>query len=57
MPASRIVWSWLVTALGLLWTLGGFLGGLKESGPFWLMFLLGLGLLRLGSNLRKPAGG
>jgi hypothetical protein len=51
MPVSRRLWGWFVFALGLLWSLGGFLGALQGNWRMWLMFVLGLGLLRFGYNL------
>lgn len=55
MRTSQKVWGLLVICLGLLWSVGGLIGALTASWHYWLMCFLGIGLLRLGYNLRNPS--
>jgi hypothetical protein len=53
MPMSRKIWGWFVLCLGLLWSFGGIAGVLQGHWQAWLLVVLGIGLLRLGYNLKK----
>jgi len=55
-PVSQRIWAVLVLCLGFIWTFGGLLGALHGAWQMWLMFVLGIGLLRLGYNLGHPGG-
>jgi hypothetical protein len=54
MPISRKIWGWFVYCLGLLWIFGGIAGVLQGHWQPWLFVVLGIGLLRLGYNLKSP---
>lgn len=54
MKVSRIIWGWLVLAIGVLWMLGGVFGFTQGKGWGTLVLVFcGMALTRLGWNLTR----